>query len=71
MAHFRGNKSAFGAPGDEPRWTHADKEGLGTAYSTGGRVWFTIWRGILTEIFYPTVDHPQMRDLEFLFCDGN
>jgi glucoamylase len=71
MAHFRGNKSAFGAPGDEPRWTHADKDGVGTARSTGGRVWFTIWRGILTEVYYPTVDRPQMRDLEFLFSDGN
>jgi glucoamylase len=71
MAHFRGHKSAFGAPGDEPRWTHADKDGVGTAHSTGGRVWFTIWRGILTEVYYPTVDRPQLRDLEFLFSDGN
>ncbi len=71
MAHFRGSRSAFGAPGDEPRWTHADKDGVGTAYSTGGRVWFTIWRGILTEVYYPTVDRPQLRDLQFLFSDGN
>lgn len=71
MAHFRGNKSAFGAPGDQPRWTHANKDGVGTAYSTGGRVWFTIWRGILTEVYYPTVDRPQLRDLEFLFSDGS
>ena len=71
MAHFRGSRSAFGAPGDEPRWTGADKDGVGTAYSTGGRVWFTIWRGILTEAYYPTVDRPQLRDLQFLFSDGN
>ena len=71
MAHFRGNNSAFGAPGDEPRWTHADKEGIGTAYSIGGRVWFTIWHGILTEVYYPTIDRPQLRDPEFLFSDGN
>jgi glucoamylase len=71
MAHFRGNRSAFGAPGDEPRWTHADKEGIGTAYSVGSHVWFTIRSGILTEVYYPTVDRPQLRDLEFLFSDGN
>lgn len=71
MAHIRGTKSAFGAPGDQSRWTHADKDGIGTAFSTGGRVWFTICRGVLTEIYYPTVDSPQMRDLEFLFADGN
>lgn len=71
MAHFRGNRSAFGSPGKEPRWAHSSKDGVGTAYSTGGRVWFTIWRGILTEAFYPTVDRPQMRELEFLFSDGD
>ena len=71
MSHFRGNNSAFGGPGDEPRWTHSNKEGVGTAYSIGSRVWFTIWHGILTEVYYPTVDRPQLRDLEFLFSDGD
>jgi glucoamylase len=71
MARFRGGKSAFGAPGGQPRWSHADKDGIGTAYSPGSHVWFTIWRGILTEVYYPTVDRPQLRDLEFLFADGD
>ena len=70
MAHFRGQRSAFGSPGCEPRWTGGDKDGVGTAWSAGGRVWFTIWRGILSEIYYPTVDCPQIRDLQFLFGDG-
>jgi glucoamylase len=70
MPHFRGSRSAFGAPGLPPRWTHADKEGIGTAYSHGSRIWFTIWHGILTEVYYPTVDRPQLKDLEFLFLDG-
>jgi len=47
------------------------KDGVGTAHSMGGRVWFTIGQGILTEVYYPTIDRPQMRDLEFLFSDGN
>ena len=71
MAHFRGKRSAFGAPGSDPRWTDADKDGIGTAYSSGGRAWFTIRRGILTEVYYPTIDCPQLRDMEFLFTDGN
>jgi glucoamylase len=71
MARFRGQCSAFGAPGTEPRWTEADKDGIGTAYSSGGRVWFTIRHGILTEVYYPTIDRPQLRDMEFLFVDGN
>jgi glucoamylase len=71
MAHFRGQRNAFGAPGCEPRWTGGDKDGIGTAWSTGGRIWFTIRRGILTEVYYPTIDRPQLRDMEFLFADGN
>jgi len=71
MALFRGNRSASGGPGDEPRWTGAAKDGVGTAHSMGGRVWFTIGQGVLTEVYYPTIDRPQMRDLEFLFSDGN
>ncbi|HEY3741603.1 MAG TPA: hypothetical protein VGL53_17240, partial [Bryobacteraceae bacterium] len=71
MAHFRGERSAFGAPGCEPRWTDANKEGIGTAYSSGGRVWFTIRQGILTEVYYPTIDRPQLRDMGLLFADGN
>jgi glucoamylase len=71
MAHFRGQRSAFGSPGCEPRWTDGDKDGVGTAASIGSRVWFTIRRGIVTEVYFPTVDRPQLRDLEFLFADGN
>ena len=70
MAHFRGQQSAFGAPGIAPRWTHSDKEGIGTAYAPGSHIWFTIWHGTLTEVYYPTVDRPQLRDLEFVFSDG-
>ena len=27
-------------------------------------------RGIVTEIYYPTIDHPQIRDAQFLITDG-
>jgi glucoamylase len=52
---------AFGHPGMPPRWTSSSKEGVGTAYSASSRVWFTISHGILNEIYYPTIDHPQLR----------
>jgi len=45
------NGEAFGAPGMAPRWTSSAKEGLGTALSTGSRIWFTISHGILNEIY--------------------
>lgn len=62
--------TAFGEPGIEPRWTSARKDGIGTAYSVASRVWFTLWEGIVTEIYYPTVDRPQIRDWQFLISDG-
>ncbi|HVU27034.1 MAG TPA: glycoside hydrolase family 15 protein [Verrucomicrobiae bacterium] len=61
---------AFGAPGIEPRWTSSAKEGLGTAYHTSCRLWFTLSHGIVNEIYYPNVDQPNTRDFQFLITDG-
>ncbi len=61
---------AFGAPGLEPRWTSAVKDAVGTAYSASSRVWFTCSHGIVNEVYHPTIDHPQVRDMEFLVTDG-
>ncbi|MCU1383154.1 MAG: Glucan 1,4-alpha-glucosidase [Acidobacteria bacterium] len=62
--------AAPGGPGMPPRWTRGAKEAVGTAYSTASRVWYTVAAGILTEVFYPTIDTPQIRDLQFLITDG-
>ncbi len=70
LSKIRGWAEAFGKPGIEPRWTHGEKEGVGTAYSAASRIWFTLWKGIITEVYYPTVDRPQVRDLELLITDG-
>ncbi len=61
---------ASGGPGIEPRWTRSDKDGVGTAYSALSHVWFTVSKGILNEIYYPTIDRPQIRDLQYLITDG-
>jgi glucoamylase len=61
---------AFGRPGLEPRWTSSTKDAVGTAYSGSSRVWFTCSHGILNEIYHPTIDRPQMRDMGFLITDG-
>jgi len=71
MAKHRGNKKAFGHPGLEPKWTHGDKDGVGTAYSADSRLWFTLWNGAVTETYFPTIDRPQIRDLQYLVSDGH
>jgi glucoamylase len=62
--------AAFGDPGIEPRWTSSAKEGIGTAYHTGCRLWFTLSHGIINEICYPRVDQPNTGDFQFLISDG-
>ena len=34
------------------------------------KVWFTLCKGILTEVFYPQVDTPNVQDLQFIVTDG-
>jgi len=61
---------APGAPGIAPRWTAGAKDAVGTAYSVSNRIWYTLANGINTEIYYPTIDMPQVRDLQYLVSDG-
>ncbi len=60
---------AFGAPGVPPRWTSSQKDAVVTAYSASSRVWFTVSHGTLNEVYFPTIDRPQVRDMELLFTD--
>lgn len=62
--------SAPGWPGIDPRWTSSSKDGIGTAYATSANVWFTLSHGIVNEIYFPHVDTPNTRDLQFLITDG-
>ncbi|MBD2307733.1 glucan 1,4-alpha-glucosidase [Chroococcidiopsis sp. FACHB-1243] len=70
MAQLHEQSKAFGQPGVEPRWTQGNKDGVGTAYSAASRVWFTLSNGILNEVYYPTIDRPQIQDLQYLITDG-
>lgn len=65
-----GKSPAPGAPGIEPRWTAGAKDAVGTAYAVSSRLWYTLANGVVTEVYYPTIDTPQMRDLQYLVSDG-
>ena len=70
MAILENQPKAFGAPGIPPRWTRSAKDIVGTAYSTSSRIWYTASAGVINEIYFPTIDLPQIRDLQFLVSDG-
>ena len=46
VADLERSRPATGGPGLEPRWTASSKDGIGTAYSTQSRIWFTTAAGI-------------------------
>src|SRR3954449_10195990 len=60
---------APGAPGGKATWAPADKQGFGTSRTTASRVWFTLRKAGLSELYYPDLSHPSARSLEFL-VDG-
>ena len=70
MAIIQESPQAVGGPGIAPRWTHSAKDVVSTAYSTPSRIWFTVSGGVLSEVYYPTIDRPQIRDLQYLVTDG-
>jgi glucoamylase len=71
ITEVTGHREAFGWPGLPPRWTSSRKDGIGTAYNTASNLWYTLSHGIVNEVYYPTVDRPQIRDLQFLVTDGH
>jgi glucoamylase len=61
-------KPVDAGPGIDAHWRSAAKNGFGTSTSLRSKVWFTLTQGILTEVFYPTVDTPNTESLQFVFC---
>jgi hypothetical protein len=70
MALILQNDPAPNGPGASPTWSRGDKDGVGTAYSASSQVWYTVAGGIITEVYYPDVDTPQIRDMQLLVTDG-
>jgi glucoamylase len=62
VAHV-GAGVAPGAPGAKAWWTPADKDGFGTAASLDSKLWHTLEQGELTEVYYPDLGTPSIRDM--------
>jgi glucoamylase len=65
------SRSAPGAPGTASDWVPGDKAGFGTSHSTASKVWYTLSRGTLNEVYYPRIDTPSLRDSQFVVTDGS
>ena len=61
---------APGAPGEKHTWAPADKQGFGGAMQLASPVWFTLRQSELSEVYYPDLSTPSLRDLKFVVTDG-
>lgn len=57
---------APGGPGKDAHWPTAAKNGFGTANNRRSKVWFTLADGVLTEVYYPTIDLPNVQSLQLI-----
>jgi glucoamylase len=64
------NLTAPGAPGVDAHWPSAAKNGFGTANTLASKVWFTLNDGVLTEVFYPRLDVPNVQELQLIIVGG-
>jgi glucoamylase len=65
-----GATTAPGAPGTASTWAEGDKDGFGTARGTTSKVWYTLNDGELTDVYFPRIDTPSIRDSQFVVTDG-
>src|SRR2546421_3184769 len=58
-------------PGTLSYFDLARKDCLGTAFNTTSKVWFTLANGVLSDIYYPTIDNTNVKTLQYIVTDGS
>jgi glucoamylase len=61
---------ASDGPGRGASWTTGNKLAVGTSASTDSKVWFTVAKGVTSEVFYPRLDVPHLQDMQYVITDG-
>ena len=49
----------------------ARKDCVGTARNTSSKVWFTVAGGVLSDVYYPTIDNTNIETLQYIVTDGS
>ena len=62
---------APGGPGTLSHFDLARKDCLGTADNTTSKVWYTIAGGVLSDVYYPTIDNTNVETLQYIVTDGS
>jgi glucoamylase len=59
-----------GAPGALSHYDLARKDCFGTARNTTSKVWYTVAGGVLSDVYYPTIDNTNVETLRYVVTDG-
>lgn len=62
---------AADGPGALAHFDLARKDCIGTARNTTSKVWFTVANGVLSDVYYPTLDNTNVETLQYLVTDGS
>src|SRR5215211_7010886 len=58
-------------PGALSHFDLARKDCLGTARNRTSKVWYTVANGVLSDVYYPTVDNTNVETLQYVVTDGS
>ena len=47
------------------------KDCVGTSRNTTSKVWFTLANGVLSDVYYPTIDNTNVKTLQYVVTDGS
>src|SRR2546426_7116560 len=62
---------ATDGPGALSHFDLARKDCLGTARNRTSKVWYTVAGGVLSDVYYPTVDNTNVETLQYIVTDGS
>jgi glucan 1,4-alpha-glucosidase len=57
-------------PGATSYFDLARKDCVGTAENTTAQVWFTLAAGVLSDVYFPTIDNTNLSTLQYIVSDG-
>jgi glucan 1,4-alpha-glucosidase len=62
---------ATDGPGAASHFDLARKDCFGTARNTRSKVWYTLANGVLSDVYYPTIDNTNVETLQYIVTDGS
>ncbi len=62
---------AVDGPGALSHFDLARKDCLGTSRTTTSKVWYTVAGGVLSDVYYPTIDNTNVETLQYIVTDGS